>query len=219
MQVLLQINVSVDFLKDPILEILQFDKYRESGLTPENRDNLVSVDQDPCGELLRWLLPLDNSITPSARPLSPPPLSPGGHIRSTSIKPTVTGSSGSQLFSFSNFRSYSMSSLPPNNTPSPPVNVTATGSRSSFDLDDSDQFSFRKTVRSDNSLTEGLLSFRGVPLEPERFSVHCGLEGIYTPGRKWRRKIEIIQPLEIHSTAANCNTDDLLCVEIKVCFL
>eukprot|EP00262_Sarcandra_glabra_P001191 TRINITY_DN11212_c0_g1_i2.p1 TRINITY_DN11212_c0_g1~~TRINITY_DN11212_c0_g1_i2.p1 ORF type:complete len:438 (+),score=59.80 TRINITY_DN11212_c0_g1_i2:85-1314(+) len=63
--------------------------------------------------------------------------------------------------------------------------------------------------------SEGLLSFRGVSLEPERFSVHCGLEGIYIPGRRWRRKLEIVQPIEIRSFSADCNTEDLLCVQIK----
>ncbi|KAL2545058.1 hypothetical protein Fot_14291 [Forsythia ovata] len=53
-----------------------------------------------------------------------------------------------------------------------------------------------------------------MPLESERFSVQCGLEGIFTPGR-WRRKIEIIEPIEICSFSADCNTDDLLCLQIK----
>ncbi|KAI5679085.1 hypothetical protein M9H77_10035 [Catharanthus roseus] len=211
--VLLHINVGVDLLRDPVLEILQFEKYHERGLTSENLENLGSIGHDPCGELLRWLLPLDNAITPPARPLSPPQISSTASIRSTSIKPNSTGSSGSQLFSFGHFRSYSMSSLPPNSTPAPPV--TAPSSRSSFDLDDRDQFSFHKSGKSQNSWSGRLLSFRGVPLEPERFSVHCGLEGIYVPGRKWRRKIEIIQPVEIRTAAADCNTDDFLCVQIK----
>ncbi|CAA2999998.1 Hypothetical predicted protein [Olea europaea subsp. europaea] len=234
--VLLQVNVGADFLRDPILEILQFEKHQERNLTFENQQNLSSLNQDPSGELLKWLLPLDNSsIPPPARPLSPPILSSSSNVQSSPAKPNlsgsfgslisssnvqsspakpnISGSSGSQIFSFGNFRSYSMSSLPPSTTP-PPANTTPSA-KPSFDSEEWGQFSFRKFVKSGNSGNEGLLSFRGVPLEPERFSVQCGLEGIFTPGRRWRRKIEIIQPVEIHSFSADCNTDDLLCVQIK----
>ncbi|KAL3501328.1 hypothetical protein ACH5RR_035777 [Cinchona calisaya] len=211
--VLLQINVGVDLLKDPYLEILQFEKHQEKGWTPENREKLVGIDHDPCEELLRWLLPLDNSIPPPSRPLSPPQLSSSSSIRSTSTRSTASGSSGSQLFSFGHFRSYSMSSLPPNNTPAGPL--ATPNSRPNFDIDDRDQFSFQKIETSEKIKSEELLSFRGVSLEPERFSVRCGLEGIYIPGRRWRRKIEIIQPVKIYSSAADCNSDDLVCVQIK----
>ncbi|KAL3511169.1 hypothetical protein ACH5RR_030570 [Cinchona calisaya] len=213
--VLLQINVCVDLLRDPVLEILQFEKHQDKVLIPEKQEYPVGVDQDPCGELLRWLLPLDNSIPPPSRPLSPPQLSTSSSIRSTStsIRSSASGSSGSQLFSFGNFRSYSMSALPPNSTPSP--SVTTPNSRPNFDLDDGDRFSFENIGSSETSRSEGLLSFRGVSLEPERFSVRCGLDGIYTPGRRWRRKIEIIQPVEIRSAAADCNSDDLVCVQVK----
>ncbi|KAL3824175.1 hypothetical protein ACJIZ3_020204 [Penstemon smallii] len=203
--VLLQVNIGVEFVKDPILEILQFEKYQER--------NITSSNQDPSGDLLKWLLPLDNSIPPPARPLSPPILNSSTSIRTTSTKPSLSGSSGSQLFSFGHFRSYSMSSLPPNTTPPPAI--TTPVAKPSFDPEDWSQFSFRKFVESGKSGDEGLLSFRGVPLEPERFSVRCGLEGIFTPGRRWRRKIELIQPVEIRSFSVECNTDDLLCVHVK----
>ncbi|KAK6160027.1 hypothetical protein DH2020_003408 [Rehmannia glutinosa] len=211
--VLLQVNVGVQFVTDPILEILQFEKYQERKLTLENQDIPTALNQDPYGELLKWLLPLENSIPPAARPVSPPILSTSSSIRSTSTKPTVTGSSSSQLFSFGHFRSYSMSSLPPNMTPPPAVTTPST--KPIFDPEDWDQFSFKKFVESGKSGKEGLLSFRGVPLQQERFSVRCGLEGIFTPGRRWRRKIELIQPVEIHSFSVDCNTDDLLCVHVK----
>lgn len=211
--VLLQVNVGAEFLRDPILEILQFEKYQERNLSFENQQNLSSLNQDPSGELLKWLLPLDNSIPPPSRPLSPPILSSSSNVRSSPTKPNLSGSSGSQLFSFGNFRSYSMSSLPPSTTP-PPANITP-NAKPSLDSEDWNQFSFRNFVKGGKSGNEGLLSFRGVPLEPERFSVRCGLEGIFTPGRRWRKKIEIIQPVEIHSFSADCNTDDLLCVQIK----
>ncbi|BBG94198.1 hypothetical protein Prudu_002423, partial [Prunus dulcis] len=203
--VLLQVNVGVDFLNDPVIEILQFEKSREGSLSSETQENLVDANQDPCGELLKWLLPLDNTLPPPARPLSPPLTSNSG-MGSTSQK------SGSQLFS--HFRSYSMSSLPQNTTP-PPAPIKAASSKPTFDLEDWDQSSSQQFWKSQKTGYEVLLSFRGVSLERERFSVRCGLEGIYTPGRRWRRKLEIIQPVEIHSFAADCNTDDLLCVQIK----
>lgn len=211
--VLLQVNVGVDFMRDPILEIFQFEKYQDRNLTDATQDYLVHKNQDPCGELLKWLLPLDNSFLPPSRPLSPPTLNSNSSIRSSSTKANFSASSGSQLFSFSHFRSYSMSSLPPNTAPPPPVPTPS--SRPNVDLEDWDQYSSQKFVKSKKPGNEGLLSFRGVSLEPDRFSVRCGLEGIYIPGRRWRRKIEIIQPIEIHSFAADCNTDDLLCVQIK----
>ncbi|KAG5566699.1 hypothetical protein RHGRI_002304 [Rhododendron griersonianum] len=211
--VLLQVNVGVDFVRDPVLEIFQFEKYLARSLANETENNLVCANQDPCGDLLKWLLPLDNSIPPPSRPLSPPTLSSNSSIRSTSTRSNFSASSGSQLFSFSHFRSYSMSSLPPNTVSSP--SVTTPSSRPNTDLEDWDQFSSQKSVNSKKPGSNDLLSFRGVSLEPDRFSVRCGLEGIYIPGRRWRRKIEIIQPIEIHSFAADCNTDDLLCVQIK----
>lgn len=212
MVVLLQVNVGVDFVQKPVLEILQFEKYQDRSLTTENSENSVSSNQDPCGDLLKWLLPLDNSISTPARPLSPPPMS-SSSIRSTSTKVNISGSSGSQIFSFGHFRSYSMSALPPNKVP--PPSVTSPSVKPEIDLEDWDQFSSKKIGKSEKSGGEGLSSFRGVSLEPERFSVRCGLEGIYVPGRRWRRGIEIIQPIEIHSFAADCNTEDLLCVQIK----
>lgn len=217
MQVCLQVNVGVDFLRDPVIEILQFEKHQSRNLSFESQDNSVFANQDPCGELLKWLLPLDNTLSPS-RPLSPP-LSSSSGISSSSQRSTLSSSSGSgsgsQLFSFSHFRSYSMSSLPQNTAP-PPGRVKVPNSKPGFDLDDWDQFSSQKPLKSKNVGSEELLSFRGVTLERERFSVRCGLEGIYIPGRRWRRKLEIIQPVEIHSFAADCNTDDLICVQVKV---
>ncbi|KAL5759607.1 hypothetical protein ACOSP7_018127 [Xanthoceras sorbifolium] len=208
--VLLQVNVGIDFLRDPVIEILQFEKFKENNLS-DNQDNLHNTNSDPCGELLKWLLPLDNTVPPPARSLSPPRLNPGSGIGSTSVK---SSSAGSQLFSFGHFRSYSMSSLPQNIAP-PPIPVKAQSSKPTFDIEDWDQDSSQKLLKGQRTGNEGLLSFRGVSLERERFSVRCGLEGIYVPGRRWRRKLEIIQPVEIHSFSADCNTDDLLCIQIK----
>ncbi|XP_076894248.1 uncharacterized protein LOC143546464 [Bidens hawaiensis] len=168
--VLLQVNISVDFLQNPILEILQFEKY----------ENLGQSEHDPYGDLLNWILPVHNS-----RVLSPQ--EPGRILSArTSITKPNPNSFGSQNFLLGQVRSHSMPS-----------------------------FSSTSAQTSTFSNGEELLSFRGVSLEPERFSVCCGLEGIYTPGRRWRRKIDIIQPLEICCFAADCNTKDLLCVQIK----
>lgn len=196
-------------MKDPVLEVLQFEKYQTCSIPSENCDSLVDKNHgDPCRELLKWLLPLDRALSPP-HSLSSPALS------STSLKSTFSASSGSQLFSFSSFRSQSLSSLPQTPVAPPPI-VPSSLSKPSFDLEDWDRFPSRKLKKSQDGGSEGLLSFRGVSLEPERFSVHCGLEGIYTPGRRWRRKLEVVQPVEIHSFAAECNTQDLLCVQIKV---
>ncbi|XP_061363791.1 uncharacterized protein LOC133307313 [Gastrolobium bilobum] len=198
--VLLQVNVGVNFLRDPCIEILQFEKCPDRMLSPDSQVDAVNTNQDPCAELLNWILPLDNR-KPSTRQL-PPHLTSNSGIGSTS-----------QLFSFGNVRSYSMSSLP-QSTSAPAAPVKAASSKPSFDLEDWDQISYQKTLRKKTGV-EGLLSFRGVSLEQDRFSVCCGLEGIYMPGRRWRRKLEIIQPVEIHSFAADFNSEDLLCVQIK----
>lgn len=204
--VLLQVNVGVDSMRDPILEILQFEKHNDRTTALES-DLPVKEEHSTCGELLKWLLPLDNSQLPVNRPLSPP-------LLNSSHKTSFSSSNGSQLFSFGHFRSYSMSSLPQNSSPSASPSVSSS-SKPNFDLEDWNQFGSQKSLKSLGSGSLGLLSFRGVPLEPERFSVCCGLEGIYIPGKRWRKKLEIIQPVDIHSFAANCNTDDLLCVQIK----
>ncbi|CAJ1939933.1 unnamed protein product [Sphenostylis stenocarpa] len=211
--VLLQVNVGVDFLKDPCIEILQYEKYEEKILSYDNQDNSVHTHQDPCGALLRWILPLDNTLPPASHSIPPPQFSSNSGVSNTSQRSNVSASSGSQLFSFgSHFRSYSMSALPQNTNP-PTAPLKAASSKPNFEIEDWDQISSQKFLRKKNGVE--LLSFRGVSLERERFSVCCGLEGIYTPGRRWRRKFEIIQPVEIHSFAADCNSEDLLCVQIK----
>ncbi|KAK8968903.1 hypothetical protein KSP40_PGU003299 [Platanthera guangdongensis] len=206
--VLLQVNVAVSNIKDPILEVLQFEKY-ENVTHYDNSNNLHSSNHgDPCGELLNWLIPLDRALPPP-RPLSPPLMQapPVATQRSTS-----SSHAGSQIFSFGHFRSYSMSSLPQVSTPA--ITATPYNSKPAYDLEDFDRFTLEMTKNQDTG-NDGLLSFRGVTLVPERFSVHCGLEGIFLPGKRWRRKLEIVQPLEIHSFSASCSTEDVLCVQIK----
>ncbi|KAI4370550.1 hypothetical protein MLD38_018895 [Melastoma candidum] len=210
--VLLQVNIGDNLLQDPVLEIRQFERHSTESLSDQEGNDLLNAYNEPCGELLTWLFPLDNTSAPP-RSLSPPPLSSSG-IGSTSQKSNFTGSSGSQIFSFGNFRSYSMSSLPQNSSQVTSA-VTTPSSKSSSELENWDKFSGKKLSKSQVAGKDGLLSFRGISLEPERFSVCCGLEGVYIPGRRWKRKLEIIQPVEIHSFPADCNTDDLLCVQIK----
>ncbi|XP_022945914.1 uncharacterized protein LOC111450016 isoform X1 [Cucurbita moschata] len=212
--VLLHVNVGVDILRDPVLEILQFEKYQERTMSFENQDGLGYSSLDPYGELMKWLLPLDNTIPSISRPLSPPRLIPNAGISGTSQKTNASASSGSQLFSLVHFRSYSMSSIPHNTAP-PPAPIKSASSKPSFELESWDQFSPQKSSKRKRLGVRDLLSFRGISLEQERFSVCCGLKGIHIPGRRWRRKLEIIHPVEIQSFAADCNTDDLLCVQIK----
>jgi hypothetical protein len=92
----------------------------------------------------------------------------------------------------------------PNNIKPPPIS-------------ESQEFMHEKPAKTPAIINDGQLSFRGVPLEPERYSVRCGLEGVYLLGRRWRRKVEIIQPIEVHSFAAKCTLENLLCVSVKVC--
>ncbi|KAD5960192.1 hypothetical protein E3N88_11664 [Mikania micrantha] len=211
--VLLQVNIGVDCLKDPVLEIIQFEKYEERSLSAEGGSLSYSNQQaDPSKDLLKWLLPLENSLASPSLSLSHHLSSSSSGIRSTSTKMNSLGSSSSPIFSFGHFRSYSMSSVPPSTIP-PSVSPN-TNSRSTF-LEDQDHLSSNKMGNDEKVEGEGLVSFRGVPLEPERFSVRCGLQGIYIPGRRWRRRVDIIQPVEITSFTADCNTEDLLCVQIK----
>lgn len=206
--VLLQVNVAINNLDGPVLEVLQFEKHVSTKNASQNPDNLISSYDDPCHELLNWLLPLDRTLpTHSLSPSLNSPSLTGTTQRSISV------SSSSQMFSFGHFRSYSMSALP-QVSGSSSASTTPSYSKPSFDLEDYDRFSKEKVTNKDMGNRE-LLSFRGIPLEPERFSVHCGLNGIYLPRRRWRKKIEIIQPIEIHSFASEHSTEDLLCVQVK----
>ncbi|CAN1321266.1 hypothetical protein LINPERPRIM_LOCUS31971 [Linum perenne] len=207
--VLLQVNVGTHILRDPVIEIIQFEKYETRNLPSEDPNSLNFANSDPYGQLLKWLLPLENTHYSPPRAVSPPPRSPVPVIAPTSLKPV---SSSSQLFS--HFRSYSMSSIPQTSLP-PTQPVKAQSSKPKFDIDEWGEYSTQKLRKDRQNAGDGIFSFRGVSLEQERFSVRCGLEGMYIPGKRWRRKLEIIQPVKIHSFAADCNTDDLLCVQIK----
>ncbi|KAF0916512.1 hypothetical protein E2562_007590 [Oryza meyeriana var. granulata] len=196
--VVLQVNVGVNKMEDPVLEVLQFEKSSSSNYITENLVNgLSSGNEDPCQELLSWLLPLDRTLP--SHSLSPPTLNP-----SVSHKQSYSAS-GSQIFSLNHFRSYSMpsvSSTQPPNIRHPPIS-------------ESQEFVPEKPAKTPDIINDGQLSFRGVPLEPERYSVRCGLEGVYLPWKRWRRKVEIIQPIEVHSFATKCTAENFLCVLIK----
>jgi len=197
MQIVLQVNVGVNKLEDPVLEVLQFEKSTPINYMLDNLvDGLSDSNDDPCRELLSWVLPLDRTLPP--RSLAPPTLN-------TSVSHNSYSAPGSQIF---NFRSYSMPSpssvQTPNNIKPPPIS-------------ESQEFMHEKPAKTPAIINDGQLSFRGVPLEPERYSVRCGLEGVYLLGRRWRRKVEIIQPIEVHSFAAKCTLENLLCVSVKVC--
>ncbi|PUZ67166.1 hypothetical protein GQ55_3G411200 [Panicum hallii var. hallii] len=194
--VVLQVNVGVNKLEDPVLEVLQFEKSISNNCMPENLvDGLSDSNDDPCRELLSWLLPLDRTLPP--RSLAPSTLNP-----SASHKQSYS-STGSQIF---NFRSYSMPSASSVQTPN---NIRPPS------ISESQEFMPEKPAKTPDIINDGQLSFRGVPLEPERYSVRCGLEGVYLPGKRWRRKVEIIQPIEVHSFAAKCTVENLLCVTVK----
>ncbi|KQK23601.1 uncharacterized protein LOC100846542 [Brachypodium distachyon] len=196
--VILQVNVGVSNMEDPVLEVLQFEKCISSNYIRENLvDGVPNAIEDPCRELLSWLLPLDRTLPP--RSLSPATLNPSiSHKQSYSAP-------GSQIFSLSHFRSYSMPS--PSSAQSPNIRPQP--------ISETQEFVPEKPAKTPDVINDGQLSFRGVPLEPERYSVRCGLEGVYLPGKRWSKKVEIIQPIEVHSFSAKCTAENLLCVLIK----
>ena len=135
--VLLEVNVGVGLLEDPIIEVFQFEKFQVENSSFRNRDNVLYGNEDPSGELLTWLLPLDNSLPPLTRPLSPPQLASPSGIGNTSQRSNFSTSSV-----FGNFRSYSMSSLPQTSLPqstTPPISHVTAPSPSpkpNFELED-----------------------------------------------------------------------------------
>jgi len=84
MQVLLLVNVGVHFFRDPIIEILQFEKYQERNWFPENQENLNYSNYDPCRELLKLSLHVDNTLSSTIRSLPPPRLSSNSGFGSAS---------------------------------------------------------------------------------------------------------------------------------------
>ncbi|KAJ4734076.1 heat-inducible transcription repressor [Rhynchospora pubera] len=198
--VLLRVNVGItNSIPDPILEVLQFEKCQWAKDTGIHSSDPYPIP-DPCHELLTWLHPLDRTLAPP-RSISPPVNPPA-----MTHKPSFSSSSTSQIFSFSNFRSYSMPTMPPVTAAPPPPSVN--------NMEEFDNVSLDRSSKGAES-GEGKLSFRGVMLETERYSVRAGLEGVYLPGKRWRKRVEIVQPVEVHSFAAKCTTENLLCVQVK----
>eukprot|EP00897_Mesotaenium_endlicherianum_P005788 jgi/Mesen1/5237/ME000026S04540 len=64
---------------------------------------------------------------------------------------------------------------------------------------------------------EGLLSFRGQVLEPQRYAAaRCGgLRGLYVPGRRWARALAVLQPVLVESYSSAVNTHDVLCILVQ----
>lgn len=219
--VVLQVTVAADITQDAMLEVLQFENYQTSSSSPalnggdrsQLQQNNAKDSQDPCKELLQWLLPLDRPLPPPVPALSPLSLSSSSFIGNSPHRTSVSGTSTS-FFSIGHHRSYSTNSLPQGNSPLPPTPSPSNPS-ANFSLEDWDRLPSQKCVKTEEVGSEGLLSFRGASLEPQRFSVHCGLEGLYVPGKRWRRKLEIVQPVEVDSYFADCNSVDLICVLIK----
>ena len=61
MQIVLQVNVGVKKLEDPVLEVLQFEKSTPINYMLDNLvDGLSDSNDDPCRELLNWVLPLEH---------------------------------------------------------------------------------------------------------------------------------------------------------------
>ena len=193
-KVSLQVYI-VDCPKEPIIEILQFEKHQDMDQLSDHEH------KDPYGNLLKRLIPLDNTISQQPRSL-PPPISSTPDISSSAHKPLLSSGSGSQLFSFVHFRSYSMFALPAPNTAPVTGPVKTESSKPSFDLEDWNCYSGQTLWNGHKSGTEELLSFRGVPLERDKFSVRCGLEGICIPGKKMEE-----ETFDINSFTADCNTD------------
>ncbi|KAK8667741.1 hypothetical protein V6N13_105222 [Hibiscus sabdariffa] len=213
--VLLKVNVGVDFLRDPVIEILQFEKYQDRNAYSENLDNLVYPNQDPCRELLKCPIEESDSLVYTGGEDSGDIEGEANDEDSEATVDAGTVGVGEVDEHPETIGTGSASGIGSTSQRSSQLFSFAQSSKSSFDLNEVDYSSSQKNLKGKNTGTEELLSFMGVSLERERFSVHCGLEGIRIPGRRWRRKLQIIQPIKIHSYATECNTNDFLCVQIK----
>ncbi|KAL2633965.1 hypothetical protein R1flu_005444 [Riccia fluitans] len=206
--VLLQISMVADCVSnDAVLEVTQFEKYEPPVFTsseygqPQRRGVW-----DPSQGLLQWLLPLD-------RPSSPPPSAVVNSIHNSPTKLAISGGN-STIFSFSNLRTSSSGQLaPPPPAPILPIS-SPTYSPPTYGPKDWDAALQERNAKTEVG-SEGLLSFRGAVLEPQRFSAHCGLEGPYVPGKKWKRKLSVVQPIKLDSYFAQCNAQDLICVLVE----
>nr|KAJ0195269.1 hypothetical protein LSAT_V11C700343770 [Lactuca sativa] len=119
-------------------------------------ESIIPSSQDPCGDLLKWLLPLKNSIPSPSPSLTPLPSNEFFKHPFLIKKSQPFRHISIPYFSFGHFRSYSMSAIPPSDAP-----VLPSSSMSSIDLEDQNQFSSRKS-KDEKGEGEGLLSFRGL---------------------------------------------------------
>ncbi|CAM6102824.1 unnamed protein product [Calypogeia fissa] len=206
---LLQVTMAADFIADDaFLEVLQYERFEPSSSGSSSGavgDQLLTRGNwDPTQGLLQWLLPLD-------RPSSPPP-SLVVPIQASPPKVTL-GASNSNLFSFGHLRTSSSGSIPALQAQAGPFS-TATHGPPIYGSRVWDSVLQERSSKGEAG-SEGLLSFRGAVLEPQRFSAHCGLEGPHVPGKRWRRKLSIVQPIKLESYFAHCNTQDLICVIVE----
>lgn len=209
MQVLLQVTMASEIISHSAeLEVLQFEPYVSPPAYPVDFD-FEQLSKNSTEGLLQWLLPLD-------RPSSPPPpatTSPQPALMpSPSGRMSFSGTGNSTFFSFSHARNTSLGSIP---TPPPPVVLYTPPPAPSYGREEWGKFCSVRELQKDVG-SEGLLSFRGAAVEPQRFSAHCGLSGPYVPGKRWKRTMAILQPVRLMSYFADCNTQDLICVLIEV---
>lgn len=192
------------------LEVLQFEPYVTPPSYPVD-DKFQQMSKSPTEGLLQWLLPLD-------RPSSPPPPIPSPSPQSaltpsSSGRMSFSGSGNSTFFSFSHVRNSSMGSL---TTPAPTPVVSLTPCPTpTYGPEEWGRFTNERDAQVEVG-SEGLLSFRGAALEPQRFSAQFGLPGPYVPGKRWKRTLAILQPVRLESYFADCNTQDLICVLVEV---
>ncbi|KAH7277011.1 hypothetical protein KP509_39G030300 [Ceratopteris richardii] len=212
--VVLQVSVPTDLKGNVMLEVLQFEQPGKFGAVSHlEKDMQRTSDLQNCSkssdQLLQWLLPLDNSPFSSVSGMG---VTSASSISSASQRGTLSSSSGSTLFSFANLRTYSSGSSSQN---AQSASITAASQLSSAYGSEWEHSTLQRSARGHSTEKEALLSFRGTQLEPQRFSVHCGLEGLYVPGWRWRRRLEIIEPVAIKSYVADCNTKELICVTVE----
>eukprot|EP00850_Spirogloea_muscicola_P012682 SM000083S22729 [mRNA] locus=s83:128706:135173:- [translate_table: standard] len=220
--IVLQVVVASSFVgSDAVLEVLQYERSDSGGDSMD--ESLADLN------LLRWLLPLE--VASTALPLDTAAAAAASAGRASPPPASLPMSSSTP--SFSSLAGFSFSST--SSAPSPPRPTAAaaaaglaaslrlpTGSKSSSTsgtvspplyLDD--ELGGRALYTPDGVGNEGLLSFRGHTLDPQRFAAQWGLDGLHTPGRKWVRHVAVLMPLTIESFAAECDMSDLICVLVE----
>jgi hypothetical protein len=220
--VVLRVSMPSDLLlPDAELEVLQFEPYETpSTCSVDEKPQQQGFPQssgDPSEGLLQWLLPLDRPSSPPQPTLLPGPVPSALPVLSpsTSGRMSFSSTGTSTFFSFSHSRNSSLGSVP---LPAPTVVQSLPPSTPMYGPE---EWGHIPQDRKSQVGSEGLLSFRGAALEPQRFATHCGLPGSYLPGKRWKRKVAILQPVQLQSYVADCNTEDLICVlvEVGVCDL